>query len=157
MWGRSVLLLWSMEAGGEEVGVQLLLLQEDGRRGMAMVWKAGVGVKPIALTMTERRMCFCDELPHSLDYHSRTSLFFNAVMTTLTKSIYCSGQFPAQTSLQDDPVSGLCGFCQICHLVFTVVSPHPNVFRALGIWLSFFFQKLICNYAAPCVRLSQHA
>lgn len=53
----------------------------------------------------------------------------------------CSGQLPAQPTPCVDPVSYLHGFCQDCLLSFTVASPQPKVSRALGIWLSFFFQK----------------
>ena len=55
---------------------------------------------------------------------------------------YSSGQLPAQPTPQADPESYLHGFCQDHLLSFKVVSPQPNVSRALGIWLSFFFQKL---------------
>ena len=58
------------------------------------------------------------------------------------RAFYCSGQLPAQSNPQADPVSYLHGFCQDCLLSFTGVSQKPNVSTALGIWLSFFFQNL---------------
>lgn len=63
---------------------------------------------------------------------------------------YCSGQLPAQPTPQDDPISCLHGFCQDCFLSFTIASSQTSVSRDLGIWLSFFFQKLFDAHCSVC-------
>lgn len=112
---------------------------------MAVVWRAEEGARVVGPTIGEGRMGSERSFPMSTNdpsCHSRTSLFSGAVMTALTRGVLLLWAISCSTHSTGRPCVTSAWFLPRLPSSFTVVSPQTNISRALGIWLSFSFQKL---------------